>query len=66
MQADIGTDMTAYAFVVIGVDVTAHRTLVFLDPENGVFRTINYAVVTLEAHAATHAAGRFINRFLFF
>jgi len=52
--------MTADAFCVISVDVAAHGGIRFLDAENGILRTINDAVVALEAHAATHAAVGFL------
>ena len=64
--ANIGAYMTTHTFVVVGVNIAPHGTFVFLDPENGVFRTVDYTVVTLEAHPAAHAPTRFFNRLFFF
>ena len=56
--------MTTNALGVVGVDITPHCFLVFLDAEYGVLRTIDDAVVALEAHTAAHATTRLGNGLL--
>ena len=56
--------MAADALAVVGIHVTAGGGFALLDAEHSVLRTVDNAVVTLEAHAAAHAAVGFLDSLL--
>ena len=54
--ADVGADMAADAFGIVGIHIPAGGRLILLDPKYCILRAENNAVVTLTTDTATHAA----------